>query len=211
LSKEYIEINLCHLLAGRAAEMLVLDHLSTGAADDIERATDLARKMVCEWGMSEKLGPITFGKKEEEIFLGREIAQHRDFSENTAQEIDREVRNIISNAEKTVKDLLSKNIDKLHQLAEALLEREILDGEEIDIILAGKKLPKKVTEAKSKKQSKTRKKSTTKTKDEQNGEVIEPDKSDGKKPKSKDKKTAAKEPEKEENVISSDYKKETND
>ena len=142
-SKEYLEILLTHLLGGRVAEKLVMNELTTGAGNDIERATDLARKMVCEWGMSEKLGPITFGKKEEEIFLGREIAQHRDFSENTAQEIDAEVRRIISEAEKKVQKLLSNNIDKLHLLAEALLEREILDGEEIDLVLAGKNLPGK--------------------------------------------------------------------
>jgi cell division protease FtsH len=142
-SKKYLEIILCHLLGGRVAERLVMSQLTTGAGNDIERATDLARKMVCEWGMSEKMGPITFGKKEEEIFLGREIAQHRDFSENTAQEIDREVRSIISKAEKRVEKLLAENIDKLHKLSAALLEREILDGEEIDIILSGKTLPKK--------------------------------------------------------------------
>jgi cell division protease FtsH len=92
---------------------------------------------------------VTFGKKEEEIFLGREIAQHRDYSEQTAQEIDREVRNIITQAEKKVEQLLSENMDKLHRLAEALLEREILDGEEIDLLLAGKELPRKVNSGKS--------------------------------------------------------------
>ena len=154
-SKEYLEIMLCHLLGGRVAEKLVMNQLTTGAGNDIERATDLARKMVCEWGMSEKLGPITFGKKEEEIFLGREIAQHRDFSEQTAQEIDREVRTIISKAENTVEKLLKENMESLHKLADALLEREILDGEEIDLILAGKSLPKKVSAVKPKR---TRKK-----------------------------------------------------
>ena len=147
-SKQYLETFLCHLLGGRVAEKLVMDELTTGAGNDIERATDLARKMVCEWGMSEKLGPVTFGKKEEEIFLGREIAQHRDYSEQTAQEIDREVRNIIAKAEKKVEHLLSENLDKLHRLAEALLEREILDGEEIDLLLEGKELPRKVNAGK---------------------------------------------------------------
>lgn len=145
-SKEYCETMLCHLLGGRVAEKLVMKQLTTGAGNDIERATELARKMVCEWGMSEKLGPLTYGKKEEEIFLGREIATHRDFSEKTAQEIDAEIRRIVLKAEKRVEKLLSENIDKLHRLAEALLEREILDGEEIDLILAGKKLPRKRTE-----------------------------------------------------------------
>ena len=147
-SKEYLETFLCHLLGGRVAEKLVMAQLTTGAGNDIERATDLARKMVCEWGMSEKLGPVTFGKKEEEIFLGREIAQHRDYSEQTAQEIDREVRSIIAQAEKKVEQLLSSNLDKLHRLAGALLEREILDGEEIDLLLEGKELPRKVNAVK---------------------------------------------------------------
>ena len=142
-SKSYLENMLCHLLGGRVAEKLVLNELTTGAGNDLERATEIARKMVCEWGMSEKIGPLTFGKKDEEIFLGREIATHRDFSEKTAQEIDAEIRRIVSRAEKKVETLLSKNIDKLHRLAEALLEREILDGQEIDRVLEGKPLPER--------------------------------------------------------------------
>jgi len=139
-SKKYLETKLLHLMGGRVAEQLVFGELSTGAANDIERATNLARKMVCEWGMSEKLGPLTFGKKEEQIFLGREIATHRDYSEETAQEIDQEVKRIVEEAEKTATRLLTSNIDKLHLLANALLEREILDGAEIDRILKGEKL-----------------------------------------------------------------------
>ena len=139
-SKSYLEAMLTHLLGGRAAEKLVLNEYTTGAGNDIERATQIARKMVCEWGMSDKLGPITFGKKEEEIFLGREIAKHRDYSEATAVEIDAEVRRIIEAAEKRAENLVSKNLDKLHALANALLEREILDGREIDLLLQGKKL-----------------------------------------------------------------------
>ncbi len=142
-SKEYLETMLCHLLGGRVAEKLVMKQLTTGAGNDLERATELARKMVCEWGMSEKIGPVTFGKKEEEIFLGREIATHRDYSEKTAQEIDEEIRNIINRTEKHVEKLLSENLDKLHRLANALLEREILDGEEIDMVLNGIELPAK--------------------------------------------------------------------
>ncbi|NOZ61383.1 MAG: ATP-dependent metallopeptidase FtsH/Yme1/Tma family protein [Calditrichaeota bacterium] len=134
-SKDYCEFMLVQLLGGRAAEKLVLNQLTTGAGNDIERATELARKMVCEWGMSEKMGPMTFGKKQEEIFLGREIAQHRDYSERTAQEIDQEVKRIIEKSAKTAEDLLGKNIDKLHALAQALLEKEILDGHEIDEVL----------------------------------------------------------------------------
>jgi cell division protease FtsH len=139
-SKKYLETKLLHLMGGRVAEQLVFNELSTGAANDIERATSLARKMVCEWGMSDKLGPLTFGKKEEQIFLGREIATHRDYSEATAQEIDKEVRRIVDQAEKKATQLLTANSDKLHLLANALLEREILDGDEIDRILKGEKL-----------------------------------------------------------------------
>ena len=139
-SKSYIETRLVPLLGGRVAEKLIFKELTTGAGNDIERATELARKMVCEWGMSEKLGPLTFGKKEEAIFLGREIAQHRDYSERTAQEIDDEVKSIVENAEKKAYELVSANLDKLHLLANALLEKEILDGEEIDKILKGEKL-----------------------------------------------------------------------
>ena len=142
-SRDYLESMLAQLLGGRAAEKIVFDHYTTGAGNDIERATDIARKMVCEWGMSETLGPVTFGKKEEEIFLGREIAQHRDYSENTAQEIDKEVRNIISKAQNKAVNLLSDNLDVLHRLSEALLEHEILDGEQIDLVMKGKKLPRK--------------------------------------------------------------------
>jgi len=128
--------NMSFLLGGRAAEELVLHHTTTGAGNDIERATDLARKMVCEWGMSEKLGPLAFGKKEEQIFLGREIAQHRDYSEATAQLIDAEVREIVQNAYYRTKDLLGRNMDALVLLAETLLEKETLDGPEIDALVA---------------------------------------------------------------------------
>jgi cell division protease FtsH len=139
-SKPYLETRLVHLLGGRVAENLIFHQLSTGAGNDIEKATALARKMVCEWGMSEKLGPLTFGKKEEEIFLGREIAKHRDYSERTAQEIDEEVKRIVMEAEEKTEKLLGANIDKLHLLAKALLEKEILDGEEIDKVLKGEEL-----------------------------------------------------------------------
>jgi cell division protease FtsH len=122
------------------AEKLIFNQLSTGAGNDIEKATELARKMVCEWGMSEKMGPLTFGKKEEEIFLGREIAKHRDYSEQTAQQIDEEVKSIVLHAEKRAEELLSANVEKLHLLANALLEKEILDGEEIDKVLRGEEL-----------------------------------------------------------------------
>ena len=122
------------------AEKIVFNQYTTGAGDDLERATALARKMVCEWGMSEKLGPLTFGKKEEEIFLGREIAKHRDYSEETARQIDAEVKRIVEEAETKATKLLQESQDKLHTLAKVLLEREILDGEQIDRVLKGEKL-----------------------------------------------------------------------
>ncbi|HEX9973770.1 MAG TPA: ATP-dependent zinc metalloprotease FtsH, partial [bacterium] len=112
-AKDYCERMLIHLLGGRAAEKIVLGQLTTGAGNDIERATEIARKMVCEWGMSVKMGPVTFGKKQEEIFLGREIAQHRDYSERTAQTIDEEVQNIIENAAVTADKLIEENLNKL--------------------------------------------------------------------------------------------------
>jgi cell division protease FtsH len=140
-SKEYLEAMIAYAMGGRAAERLVFNELTTGAGNDLERATQLARKMVCEWGMSEKLGPVTFGKKEEEIFLGREIAQHRDYSEQTAVLIDEEVKKIVNKAMTRADKILKDNEPILHRLAEALLEREILDGEEIDKIIKGETLP----------------------------------------------------------------------
>jgi cell division protease FtsH len=128
-------------LGGRAAEKAVFNELTTGAKADIDKATDIARKMVCEWGMSDELGPLSFGRKEEQIFLGREIAQHRDYSERTALHIDREVRKIVDTAEERAEKLIGDNLDKLKDLANALLEKEILDREEIDTVLRGEKLP----------------------------------------------------------------------
>jgi cell division protease FtsH len=158
-SKDYLESMLAQLLGGRAAEKIVFNQFTTGAGNDIERATDIARKMVCEWGMSNTLGPVTFGKKEEEIFLGREIAQHRDYSEHTAQDIDSEVRIIITKAQKKAETILNEKIDLLHALAHALLEYEILDGEQIDTVIKGKKLKsKKVDKPDLKPKRRTRKK-----------------------------------------------------
>jgi cell division protease FtsH len=133
--KEYLLNNLVILFGGRVAEELVLEHTTTGAGNDIEKATDLAHRMVCEWGMSEKLGPMTFGKKEEEIFLGRDFTQKVDYSENTAIEIDAEVRRIIQESYHKAKDLLRTNLRLLHKVAESLLEKEVLDGSEIDAIV----------------------------------------------------------------------------
>ncbi len=134
-SKNYLLNNICILLGGRVAEKLKFDDITTGAGNDIERASDIARKMVCEWGMSEELGPLTFGKKEEQIFLGREIAQHRDFSEATAVRIDKVVTDIVLSSQKKVTDLVAENMDALKDLAEALLEKETLALEDIDAIL----------------------------------------------------------------------------
>jgi len=134
-TREFIRNTLTIRFGGRAAEELVLGHVTTGAADDIEKATDWARKMVCEWGMSDKLGPMTFGKKEEQIFLGRDFTQLQDYSEHTAVEIDAEVRRIIQDCYQEAKDLLEQNIDVLHKITEVLLEKEVLDGAEIDDII----------------------------------------------------------------------------
>ena len=132
--------SLTHLMGGRAAEQIVLGQLTTGASDDIRRATNIARRMVCEWGMSERLGPLTFGSKEEFVFLGREISQSRDYSEKTAIMIDEEVRGLVEGAYNRARQLLSDNLDKLHVLSQALLEREILDGDEVEKLLRGEQL-----------------------------------------------------------------------
>ncbi|MGK9475253.1 ATP-dependent zinc metalloprotease FtsH [Melioribacter sp. OK-6-Me] len=140
-SKEYLEAMITYALGGRAAEKIVFKRYTTGAGNDIEKATNIARKMVCEWGMSEKLGPLSYGSKEEEIFLGREITRHKDYSERTAQEIDDEIKNIVMTCMNRAEKILSDNIDLLHKLSKELLEREILDGEEIEKIIKGEELP----------------------------------------------------------------------
>ena len=133
--KQYLLSNVTILFGGRAAEELILGHMTTGAGNDIERATEIAHRMVCEWGMSEKLGPMTFGKKEEQIFLGRDFTQQQDYSEHTAVEIDREVRRIIQDGYNRAKEILTANLGLLHRVAKELLEKEVLDGAEIDVIL----------------------------------------------------------------------------
>ena len=133
--REYLLNNLVILFGGRVAEELVLEQITTGAGNDIEKATDLARRMVCEWGMSEKLGPMTFGKKEEEIFLGRDFTQKTDYSKSTAVEIDAEVTRIIQESYHRAKELLTTNLRLLKKIAEQLLEKEVLDGLEIDAIV----------------------------------------------------------------------------
>jgi cell division protease FtsH len=139
-SKSFCEGMLVHLMGGRAAEELVMKELTTGAGNDIERATALARKMVCEWGMSDRLGPLTFGKKDEEIFLGREIARHQDYSDKTSELIDDEIKLIVDVAAEKARKIVSEHMEKLHSLAKALLEREMLDGAEIDKVLNGEVL-----------------------------------------------------------------------
>ncbi|MBI5468269.1 MAG: ATP-dependent metallopeptidase FtsH/Yme1/Tma family protein [Deltaproteobacteria bacterium] len=134
-SKEYLVNNIAVLMGGRAAEELILNHMTTGAGNDIERATEIARKMVCEWGMSEKLGPLTFGKKEEHIFLGKEMAQRRDFSEETAVDIDNEIKGIVMGNYTRARKLIDSKIGALHRLATALLEKEALDSAEIDRLI----------------------------------------------------------------------------
>jgi len=129
------------LLGGRAAEELVLEDFTTGAGNDIERATDLARKMVCEWGMSTQMGPLSYGKKEEQIFLGREIATHKDYSEETAKRIDSEICQIVSVCYDTSKKILSENLQTLHSLSEELIKREVLNSEDLDAIISGRALP----------------------------------------------------------------------
>jgi cell division protease FtsH len=136
-SKEFLYNTLAILMGGRVAEELIFNQITTGAGNDIERATDLARKMVCEWGMSENLGPLTYGKKDEEIFLGREIATRRDFSEEIAMKIDSEVKRLVTENYERTKRLLFENLAALKALAEALLEKESLDAPEIDRIIQG--------------------------------------------------------------------------
>jgi cell division protease FtsH len=134
-SRDYLMTRLAMMFGGRAAEELVFGHMTTGAGDDIEKATELARKMVCEWGMSKELGPMTFGRREEQVFLGRDIAHHKDYSEHTAIEIDREVRRIIDDAYQKARQLLSDHAPLLQAVAERLLEKEVLDGSEVEAMV----------------------------------------------------------------------------
>jgi len=142
-TKQFLEAQLAVLMGGRAAEEIFLHHITTGAGNDIERATEIARQMVCEWGMS-PLGPLTFGKKEEQIFLGREIAQHRDYSEDTAIKIDGEVRTIVNGGYSKARNILETHRDVLERIAQALLEREVLDAAELKLLMEGKPLPVKI-------------------------------------------------------------------
>jgi cell division protease FtsH len=140
---DYLNTQIAVMMGGRLAEEIFLNQMSTGAGNDIERATEMSRKMVCEWGMS-SLGPLTFGKKEEQIFLGRELSQHRDFSEETAREIDSEVRRLVNTGYEKAKNVILENRDAMVRIALALLEREVLDANELKLILEGKQLPARV-------------------------------------------------------------------
>jgi len=160
-SKKYLEAQLSVLLGGRVAEILFLDKTTTGAANDFERGTDIARKMVCQYGMSD-LGPLTFGERDDLIFLGKELATHKNFSEKTSELIDKEVKKIIDRNYVRAEEILKNNKTTLIKIAEALLEREILDSREIKALLEGKKLPKNNSAAQKKKQPQTKTKKTSK-------------------------------------------------
>ncbi|HCU98453.1 MAG TPA: cell division protein FtsH, partial [Chloroflexi bacterium] len=140
-SKTYILSRLAVMMGGRAAEDLILNEITTGASNDIERATSIARRMVCEWGMSDKLGPMAFGKKEELVFLGREIGEQRDFSESVAEEIDSEVRKLVSDAHKLATKLLKKHINKLDEVANYLLDNETLELEQFEALWNDQPIP----------------------------------------------------------------------
>src|SRR5260221_7188800 len=139
-SRDYLNDQIAILLGGRIAEEITMDSLTTGAGNDLERATELSRKMVCEWGMSDAMGPLTFGKKEEQIFLGREIAQHQDYSEDTALKIDHEVKRFVTYNYQRSHELLSESKDTLVKIADALLSREVLDAEQVRRLAAGQPL-----------------------------------------------------------------------
>jgi len=141
-SKDYLESRLAIMMGGRIAEEVFLGHITTGAGNDIEQATTLARRMVCEFGMSD-LGPLAFGKNQQEIFLGRDLATSRDFSEDTAIKIDQEVKRFVMSAYQRAKDILTQNRDLTVRIAEALLERESLDASEVKLLIEDKPLPER--------------------------------------------------------------------
>ncbi len=136
-SRDYLHSQVAILMGGRIAEEITRGDVTTGAGNDLERATELSRRMVCEWGMSDALGPLTFGKKEEQIFLGREIAQHQDYSEQTAVQIDQEVRRIVLDSYKVAKDLIEGSRAVLDRIADELLVREVLDADQVKALVAG--------------------------------------------------------------------------
>jgi cell division protease FtsH len=139
-SRDYLNDQLAILLGGRIAEEITLGSITTGAGNDLERGTELARRMVCEWGMSESLGPLTFGKKEEQIFLGREIAQRSDYSADTAIRIDHEIKRFVTEAYNRALEILQANRASIEQMADELLLREVLDADQVRRIVAGQPL-----------------------------------------------------------------------
>jgi cell division protease FtsH len=140
VTRDYLNTQLAILMGGRCAEEIFMNRMTTGAGNDIVRATELARKMVCEYGMSE-LGPLTYGKKEQEVFLGRDIAQARDYSDDTAQQIDKAVRRLVDEGYASAYSILDQNREVMHAMAAALLDRETLDAAEIELLIQGKELP----------------------------------------------------------------------
>jgi cell division protease FtsH len=140
-ARDYLEAVIAYALGGRAAEKIIFNRITTGAGNDIERATDIARKMVCDWGMSDKLGPLKYGQAEQEVFLGRDYGHQKTFSDTTARIIDEEVRHIVETGAARAERILNEKVDTLHRMAVALLERETLDASEIDVIMAGGELP----------------------------------------------------------------------
>ncbi|WP_183732632.1 ATP-dependent zinc metalloprotease FtsH [Desulfurispira natronophila] len=135
VDSEYLRKQISVLMGGRIAEELIMKHMTTGAGNDIERATDIARKMVCEWGMSQRLGPLSYGQKDEEIFLGKEITQHKNYSERTAEMVDQEIRSIVDHGYNVAREILETNTDILHDVSQRLLEDETIDGKVIDEII----------------------------------------------------------------------------
>ena len=163
-TRNYVEGRLAILMGGRSAEMLIFNQMTTGAGNDIEQATQIARKMVTEWGMSDLLGPMTFGKKNEEIFLGREIQSHRDYSEVTARMIDEEISRIVRYSQRMADKILQKDIDILHRLAQELLKYETIDADDLKMILKGNKLTRPINgQVKPRNQRKPRRRRTKKT------------------------------------------------
>jgi cell division protease FtsH len=169
VSKDWCLDTITLSLGGRVAEQLVLDRMGSGAHADIEGLSKLVRKMITQWGMSEKLGPISFGEREEQIFLGREIHQRQDYSEQTAQNIDTEVQRIVSECYDRAKRILEENVESLHAVANSLLERETLDREEIELLLKGEELPpfkRRATSAKTDEKEAAAKEEPTETRPE---------------------------------------------
>ena len=161
-TRNYVEGRLAILMGGRSAEMLIFNQMTTGAGNDIEQATQIARKMVTEWGMSDLLGPMTFGKKNEEVFLGREIQSSRDYSEVTARMIDEEISRIVRESQRFADEILRKDIDILHRIAKELLKYETIDAKDLEKILKGEKLTRALNGSSPQKMQKKRRRQYTK-------------------------------------------------